>query len=121
MEEHALDCRALPATYFGAVWPGAGFTPTAGMPVTAWIDGRLCGRSVTQAVGGQIMVAIHVLAEGRGAAAGCGTLGRQVHFMVGSTAMTPTVIWDNDHTSEIALLPQLGSYESRWLPLVLRR
>ncbi len=109
-----------PATYFGPVLAGSGLIPAAGMPVTAWIDGHLCGRSQTQDVGGQIMYAINVLAEGPGVAAGCGIIGRQVTFQVNSTAMMPSAIWDDNHTSELALWPDLGLDERLWVPLVIK-
>lgn len=92
-----------PATYFGRLRAHMGFIPTPGMAVTAWIEGRLCGRSETKRINGEIMYAINVLAEGPGIAAGCGAVGRPVAFRVNSTSMTPSATWDNDRTQQLAL------------------
>ncbi len=98
-----MSCSFRPATFFGTIISGMGFTPTVGMPVTAWIGSRLCGRSYTQDVGGQIWYAINVLAEGTGVATSCGAAGRQIAFRVNSTATTPGVIWDNNRTRRVIL------------------
>ena len=99
----APELQLPPATFFGTVAAGMGFTPTVGMPVTAWIGSRLCGRSQTQEVGGQVMFAINVLADGPGVAAGCGMAGLEVAFRVNSTATTPGVVWDNNRTRQVTL------------------
>jgi hypothetical protein len=90
-----------PATYYGAVAAGMGFTPTVGMPVTAWIDGHLCGRSATQDVAGQPMVAINVVEDGPGVGSGCGEPGRSILFRVDGMPMTPGAVWDNSHTHQL--------------------
>ena len=93
-----------PATYYGPVLADPGFTPTAGMSVTAWIDGNLCGQSETLEVSGQIVYTINVLPEGPGGAVGCGAPGRVVSFQVGSQVMVSTVRWDNSQVWERPLL-----------------
>ncbi len=98
------SAQGPPATYYGPVLAGPGFTPTAGMLVTAWIDGNLCGQSETLEVSGQIVYTINVLAEGPGGAAGCGALGRVVTFQVGFQVMVSTAKWDNSRVWERPLL-----------------
>lgn len=99
--ESSPELRMPPATYFGRLAAGMGFTPTVGMTVTAWIDGRLCGLSHAQDVNGQLMVAVNVFANGSGAAAGCGMPGSAVDFRAGETRVTPGVTWDNSQTRQL--------------------
>jgi hypothetical protein len=105
-----------PATYYGEVLAGSGFVPTAGMTVTAWIGGNLCGRSQLLDVDGQVMYAIHVSAEGPGDWVGCGLPGRRVTFYVGSQPMQPTTVWNNGRVWELSLSPERHVY----LPLILK-
>ena len=120
-----LDAVTLPLppdTFYGAVLAGSGFAPTSGMTVTAWIDGHLCGRAETMAVGGQVVYAVNVLAEGdgeddRGTAAGCGAPGREVTFVVGSRLMVPRIAWDISRLWEVTLQPGWPVY----LPLIVRQ
>jgi len=89
----ALGTAALPsppATFYGAVQPGTGFTPAAGMVVTAWIGGNACGQGKTLLVSGQVMYTINVLPEGPGGSTGCGAPGRTITFKVGAQTMTTT-------------------------------
>lgn len=64
-----------PATCYGPVLADRGFAPTAGMPVTAHIDGNLCGQSETREVDAQITYDINMQAEGPGGITGCGSPG----------------------------------------------
>jgi len=45
-----------------------------------WVGGHLCGQSQTMEVGGQVVYSIHVLADGPGGAAECGTPDETVKF-----------------------------------------
>ncbi len=99
--ETSPELQLPPATYFGPVAAGMGLTPTVGMPVTAWIDGHLCGRGLVQDVDGQPMVAINVLSNGSGVAAGCGMTGWPVGFRVDGMAVTPGVLWDHSQTRQL--------------------
>ncbi|HYN89684.1 MAG TPA: hypothetical protein VER55_14215 [Ardenticatenaceae bacterium] len=92
-----------PATYYGRVQAGPQFQPRAGQPVRAWIDGTLCGQAETREVGGELVYRIHVLAVAPGAAAGCGTPGRQVTFQVGSQWMATDVWWNNNRPWNLPL------------------
>jgi subtilisin-like proprotein convertase family protein len=104
-----------PATYYGTVEPGAGFVPSAGVPVYAYVNGHLCGQGTTLEAGGQVVYSIKVLADGPGGAAGCGEQGQRVTFYVGSHWMSPTAVWDDSRLWELALRP--GDI---YLPLVLK-
>jgi hypothetical protein len=108
--------QAPPATYYGHVAAGSGFAPAAGMEVTAWVDGHLCGQGETLEEDGQVVYSVNVLADGPGGSAGCGVLGREVAFRVGSQDMIPTAVWDNNRVWELELRP-IGRI---YLPLVLK-
>jgi hypothetical protein len=98
-----------PATYYGPVLAGSGFTPTVGMPVTAWIDGHLCGQGVvTDVVDYGLAYVVDVLADDGGSAARCGIRGRAVVFHVESQPMVPSTIWDNGRLWELPLAPEHG-------------
>lgn len=96
--------QSPPATYYGPVLAGPGFTPTAGMAMIARVNGNLCGQSETLEVSGQVVYTIDVLAEGPGGAAGCGALGRIVTFQVGPQVMACTAVWDDSRLWERPLL-----------------
>ncbi len=105
-----------PATYYGPVSAGHGFVPAAGMPVRAYIDGHLCGRSETQKVDGQIVYAIDVDAGG-GEADICGASGRPVQFEVGGRRMNASAAWDNEQVHRLELAPPRFLY----LPIISSR
>jgi hypothetical protein len=118
--ERASSLSFPPATYYGLVLPGAGFTPTAGLPVTAWIDGQPCGQGQTLEIDGQVVYAVNVLAQD-GSAAGCGVPGRTVTFQVGGQMMAPPAAWDNDRVWAVTLRP--AEWHPSWpvyLPLVVK-
>jgi hypothetical protein len=105
-----------PATYYGRVEPGAGFTPAAGMTVTAWIDGNLCGQGVlTDVAEYGVAYVVDVMADDGGAWVGCGAPGREVVFRVDSQEVAPIALWNNDQVWELTLRPPGQIY----LPLVL--
>ena len=56
-----------PATYYGPVLASPGFTPAAGMLVTARINGQACGQARTMVYNSQIVYAVNVWPMGRGA------------------------------------------------------
>jgi hypothetical protein len=105
-----------PSTYYGAVQAGSSLTPVAGMPVLARVNGTICGRGNTRAVGGQIVYVVDVLADGSGAAAGCGAAGRIVTFQLGDRMLGATAVWDNSRPHELSL----GAHARAYLPAVRR-
>ena len=88
-----------PATYYGVLKPGGGFSPQKDVTITAWIDGHLCGQALTQEQGGQIVFSLDVPFEDM-ANPGCGAPGRRVTFKVGNRDMFPGVSWDNNQRHE---------------------
>jgi uncharacterized repeat protein (TIGR01451 family) len=112
----ANSLHSPPATYYGAVLPGPGFEPTAGVPVTAWVADRLCGQGQVLEVNGQAVYSVNVLAEGPGGSAGCGASGRRVVFKVGTQAMVPTTMWNDGWVWELPLNSGFHVY----LPLVVK-
>jgi len=105
-----------PATYYGRVVESSSFTPAPGIPVTAWINGKLCGQGRTLQVDDQVVYTINVFADGPGGAAGCGALGQIVKFQVGSQIVTSTAVWDNNRLWEVPLVVGHRLY----LPLILK-
>ncbi|MBN1148944.1 MAG: hypothetical protein JXA78_16910, partial [Anaerolineales bacterium] len=109
-----------PSTYYGEVLAGDGFTPGVGMPVTAWVGGKLCGQGATRLVVGKIVYVVDVLADGWGGAAGCGAPGKTVTFKVGEQIMQITAAWDNRRLWNLDLYPPGGPLLRVFLPLVRR-
>ncbi len=97
-----------PATFYGEVLPSAYFTPAAGLTVTAWISGHLCGQNPAQLEQGQVVYVVNVQAESI-MAPGCGETGRTVTFKIGTQMgaqlMAPLAIWDNNQVWEWPLHP----------------
>jgi len=104
----------VPATYYGRVLGGIG----PGETVTAWVDGHLCGQGQTVQEGGGIVYAIKVLAE-EGGLPGCGAVGREVAFQVGSSMMHQTAVWDDSRLWEVRLSETAMPFDL-YLPSVLR-
>ncbi len=110
-----------PATYYGTVISGEGFTAEVGQPVVARINSIICGQGTTREVDGQIMYIVTVSADGSGSAAGCGRTGATVTFEVGGQAMATTAAWDTSQVWEVPLsLTAPTSSGAIYLPLVRR-
>lgn len=101
--------QSPPATYYGRVMSGNGFTPMAGMTITAAINGNKCGQGKTLDIGGQVMYTLNVFAEDPGTSNGCGAAGQNVQLMIGSTAMQPSPTWANDQALPVDLSPGAGA------------
>jgi len=99
-----------PATYYGEIVPTAGFTPTIGLPLRAWIGANLCGEAVTRAEAGQIVYAVTIYAAGAPEAPNCGAPGQTIYFTIAGQAMLPQPAWDNSQVWELPLtFAPLGS------------
>jgi hypothetical protein len=107
-----------PATYYGEVWGGDGFVPEAGEEVLAWVEGHLCGRGETVAMGDQVGYAVHVFAASS-EHAGCGMPGQVVTFEVGGYGMAESALWDTSQIWRLDLSPEQERYKV-YLPLTLR-
>ncbi len=112
----APEIALPPATFYGVVEPGDDFTPTAGMPVTAWIGGNLCGIGQTKEVDGQVVYVVSVNAE-EGSSPGCGAPGRVVAFRVDDHRIRTQAVWDNTHLTALAL--RVASFQL-FLPVIVR-
>lgn len=108
--------QIAPATYFGLVQTGATFTPAAAMPVTARVNGVVCGAGQTEELDGQIIYAIEVAADEAGRSEGCGATGRTVTFEVGGQTLATTAAWNNQQARDLTLQADLRVY----LPVVQR-
>jgi hypothetical protein len=117
-EADLLSMGSPPATYYGVVEGGEGLEPEPGMSLTAQVEGHLCGQSLTQGVGDQVVYSVNVLADGPGGAAGCGELGQTVTFKVSARPMIPTAAWDDRRVWELPLRP--GTLHVIYLPLVVK-
>jgi hypothetical protein len=104
----------VPATYYGRVLGGIG----PGETVRAWVDGNLCGQGQTMVADNRVVYAINVLAE-EGGLVGCGAVGREITFQVGSVMMYQTAVWDDSRLWEVWLSESAMPFEV-YLPSVLR-
>ncbi|HSH02511.1 MAG TPA: hypothetical protein VLL52_08335, partial [Anaerolineae bacterium] len=88
-----------PATYFGWLTPTTNtFTPTIGMPITAWIDGTLCGSTNIISWQGKLAYKLQVKSETLlGAPNNCGQLGKTITFQVDNWIMDHDRLWANDY------------------------
>jgi hypothetical protein len=111
-----------PATFYGAVLPGPGFTPTVGMTVTAWVEGHACGQTQvqTQTLEGQsrLVYVLKVMADDGGQSDGCGVRGRRLQFQVGGQRMATDATWSNEQVTRWEL--RLDLNQRVYLPLILR-
>jgi hypothetical protein len=81
-----------PATFYGPISPTESFTPTVGMPITASINGEVCGQSTVDELNGQLIYKIQVAAD---TSNGCGVDDATITFKVGNWVMTHNHSWDN--------------------------
>jgi hypothetical protein len=107
-----------PATYYGQVLAGDGFTPAAGQTVQAMVNGVVCGTGQTQQEEGQIVYTINVFGAEPGQSS-CGQSGSAVRFSVAGLPVQTTATWQNDAIVALDLRP--GTLpESIYLPLVVK-
>ena len=106
-----------PAAYYGPVLASAPFTPAAGLPVTAWVNGKLCGQGQTQELDGRIVYVLNVAADDGSTSRGCGAAGRRVTFQVAGVPMVTSAQWDD---TQVTYLPLAHHYPYRsflpWFP-----
>ena len=119
----AMGGLAPPATFYGVVSGTVDFTPTAGMPVVAVVNGYVCGQGVTQAAGGQVVYVVDVNGDNGGRLAGCGQPGQSVTMVVNDRPMGPVGTWNNDDFHRLNLMPPPANLPWVWvyLPLVRRK
>ena len=96
-----------PALVYGQLQPSAGFAPSAGMTVSAWINGRRCGDGRTFGTDDGIGYAIKSHAANESAWQGCGVPGASITFALDTparalVASTP-VTWSNSTATVVNL------------------
>lgn len=92
-----------PATYYGWATPTAGFTPTLGMTVTAYVGAIPCGQTtLTNTIGlpSQLGFVLDVQTD---AGDGCGNLAEVVSFQVNDWRMNHSQLWDNAYARYMVL------------------
>jgi hypothetical protein len=104
-EQAVPSYQPVPATYYGILQAGTGFTPTVGMTVTAMIGANQCGQTRAMEVEDEIVYSINVLPDGPKGAPGCGDFGRRVLFETESHYLAPFATWDSYHVRELPLHP----------------
>jgi hypothetical protein len=106
-----------PATYYGYLLPYEGFQPTAGMSVTAWVDGVNCGEGSVRLLDGQLAYTIQVEAEN--STGECGNEGKSITFEVGSWPVAQRPQWDNSQ-AQFLTLGTLATTRPVYLPVITR-
>jgi hypothetical protein len=107
-----------PATFYGYVQTGNGFTPTVGMTVTASIGAVVCGQAVTVDAGSsQIGYAINVSDDNL--LPGCGAAGQSVAFTVAGQPMSTMGLWDDNDLIRLDLLASNFNHRV-FLPFIRR-
>ncbi|MCB0035273.1 MAG: hypothetical protein KDE51_14675, partial [Anaerolineales bacterium] len=87
------DVNALPpATYYGRVLAGAGFTPTDGMTVRALINNQVCGSAMVETLNNELIYKIQVTADNGN---GCGVKDKPITFTVDGVEMYDQLGWSN--------------------------
>ena len=110
-----------PATYYGAVLPSDQLTPTAGMTVTAWINGQSCGQTQTLVSNlhgrPQVVYAINVFAENPAQPNGCGMPGKTITFTLNGQKVAPSALWNPEAAWELTL----NADSQLFLPAIFRK
>jgi hypothetical protein len=87
-----------PATIYGEViLPGA----TPGLPVTAFINDKVCGLGVTRLAEGRLVYSVDVFADDGGSYAGCGAPQRSILIKIGNATLQAP--WRNDRLIPLSL------------------
>ena len=96
-----------PALVYGQLQPSAGFAPSAGMTVSAWINGRRCGDGRTAGTDDGIGYAIKIHAANESAWQGCGAPGASITFALdtpaGALVASTPVTWANSTATVVNL------------------
>jgi hypothetical protein len=104
-----------PATYYHEDLAASAVpTATVGMPVTAWVNERLCGENTVRSADDKLVFAVQVQAELPGDANGCGAAGRQVRIDVGGHTVSRE-LWNNNRARALGEAPY-----SLYLPMIRR-
>ena len=85
------------------------------MEITASINDKPCGQTLTRLVGPDVVYALDIFADD-GASPGCGTQGRMVKFEVNGLPLPGTLVWNNNRIQRL----NLGNLILTFLPWVVR-
>ncbi len=110
----ALTPGLPPATFYGPVAATTDFIPLAGMPITATINGTVCGRGGIVDWGGSLAYRLMAASD---TGDGCGASGRVVRFEVGGYVYPQAPLWNNSRAWYVLLS---GPQYQLYLPLVMR-
>ena len=116
-----------PALYYGTVANDQRLLPTTDLSISAWIDGRLCGRGQSLWWQDKLVYKLVVSAADENHE-GCGALGKAVQLQVNGQPLEEMLSWDNRRPQEIALrvpAPTASEEEEedqiqQFLPIVVR-
>lgn len=97
---NAVTFPQPPATLYGQVQSGPGFSPSAGLSVQAHIDGVRCGQSRTREFNGAIVYVVHVSAGDL-----CGASERTISLTIGDQTLENTTLWQNDGPTQVIFVP----------------
>lgn len=103
-----------PTTFYGELTASALFTPTAGMAISATVNGVVCGSAVVQEVNSSPGYVVQVSAETSGA---CGDAGRTVEFWVDGEPFG-TAVWNNSQAQYTPLTHTLAPPPPSALPTI---
>jgi hypothetical protein len=117
LTRQAQDDFTPPATYYGHLLAGSGFTPTVGTEIVASIEGRICARTTTRLFNGRLVYALDV---GYTPAIGmCGAPGEFVTFTVDGQDMA-FAPWQNDFPQEVTITTGAG-FSYLYLPIAIKQ
>ena len=79
-------------TLYGPVYATAEFAPTAGMPVTATVNGVVCGQTQLLPWDGGLAYKIQVTSD---TGDGCGSAGQEIQLQLNEWTVASDYSWDN--------------------------
>ncbi|MCB0036028.1 MAG: hypothetical protein KDE51_18485, partial [Anaerolineales bacterium] len=106
-----------PATYYGYVLPQEDFQPTAGMSISAWVNGVNCGQGKVELLDGQLAYTVQI--ESEDSSGRCGALGKAITFQIGEWTMAQQPSWDNAQ-AQFLTLTSAAVTQSLYLPFIVR-
>ena len=102
----AADMPGPPATFYGAVLPGPGFTPAAGMRMKAKVGNVICGQAETQrAAVGRSYTASRSQPTGQAPRPAAARPAAPCVSRWSTRLMATVAAWDNNRVQEVPLSP----------------
>ncbi|MCA9926643.1 MAG: hypothetical protein KC421_29945, partial [Anaerolineales bacterium] len=113
----AANLSLPPATYYGEIFVGNGFSPAPGMTVEALVNGGSCGTGLVTNSSAGLAYKVQVAADNGN---NCGTTGQPVTFVVNGVTMTTKPGWNNTKAQYVPLNGTGMQYKS-YLPLLMNQ